>query len=160
MEGFTVGLALLDYVPVAAFGAAMMLAGGAMDIPVFSVGAALSFLAGLMKASWKLILGLTKKDVKWLNRPFVPMQSTGTLIMLAGVVTRLFRGGFPGFPALLGMPQLVFFVLWLGFMGAMVWYRKKRFRHDDAKCNWTAEIINSLAQCSLLLGVLFTMGII
>lgn len=160
MEGFTVALALLDYVPVAAFGAAMLLAGRGMNIPVFTVGAALSFLAGLMKASWKLVLGLTKKDIRWLDRPFVPMQATGSLIMLAGVVTRLFRGGFPGAAALIGMPQLIFFLLWLGFMGGMVWYKKNRFRREDAKCHWTAEVINSLGQCSLLLGVLFASGIL
>lgn len=37
----------------------------------------------------------------------------------------------------------------------MVWYRKTRFKNEDAKSNWTAQIINAAAQTCLLLGMLF-----
>lgn len=155
MEGFTLSLALLDYVPVAAFGAAMVLAGEAMNNPLFMVGAGLSFLAGLMKATWKLILGLWKKDVKFLNKPFLPMQGLGWLIMLPAAIYSLFKAG-PGraLAAICGMPQLIFFVIWFAMTGLMVWYKKNRFIREDARCNWTAEIINSIAQCSLLAAVI------
>ena len=38
------------------------------------------------------------------------------------------------------------------FMG---WYRKNKFRQDDAHANWTAQIVNALGQTCLLLGILF-----
>ena len=38
------------------------------------------------------------------------------------------------------------------FMG---WFRKNKFKNDDAKSNWTAQIINAVGQTCLLLGILF-----
>ena len=40
----------------------------------------------------------------------------------------------------------------MGFMG---WFRKNKFKNDDAKTNWTAQIINAVGQTCLLLGILF-----
>jgi len=156
MEGFTVALALLDYVPVAAFGAAVVIAGAAMNSPLFMFGAALSFLAGLMKATWKLILGGWKKDIAFMNKAFLPMQGAGWLIMLPAAIIKLLRAG-PAkvFAVLGGMPQLVFFLLWIGMMSLMVWYKKNRFKKDNAKTNWTAEIINSIGQTCFLLAIIF-----
>jgi len=157
MEGFTLSLALLDYVPVAAFGAAVVIAGGAMHSPLFIVGAALSFLAGLMKATWKLILGVWKKDIKLMNKAFLPMQAGGWLIMLPAAIIKLFQvGPAKALSAVGGMPQLLFFLLWIGAMCLMVWYKKNRFQRYDARSNWTAEIINSLGQCLFLLAVIFS----
>ena len=158
MEGFTLSLALLDYVPVAAFGAAVVLAGGAMNNPLFIIGAAISFLAGLMKATWKLIIGVWKKDIKFMNKAFLPMQGTGWLIMLPAAIFSLFKAGpAKALSAVCGIPQLIFFILWFAMTGLMVWYKKNRFVREDARCNWTAEIINSVAQCSLLIGVIFVL---
>lgn len=158
MEGFTLSLALLDYVPVAAFGAAGLVAGQAMGSPVFTTGAALSFLAGLLKATWKLVLAVSGRDIRAMNRPFVPMQATGFLLMLTGAVIRLFRSGLSAAAVLLGLPQAIFFVLWLLFTALMVWYKKHRFERLNARTNWTAQIINTLAQGSFLLAVLFAAG--
>ena len=156
MKNFTVGLALFDYVPVAAFGAAGIIGGLAMGSPLFILGGALSFFAGLLKATWKLILALTGKDLKAMNRPFVPMQAAGFALMLAAGIVKIFRTGpAAAAAALFSLPQLIFFVLWFALMGLMVWYKKNRFRRRDAKSNWIAEIINTLAQCSFLLFVVF-----
>lgn len=155
MEGFTVGLALLDFVPVAAFGAAGIIAGLAMKSLLFTLGALLSTLAGCLKAGWKLILGAWKKDIKWMNKCFVPMQVCGFLLMMFGAVLSLMRVGMGVMDVIFVFPQLLFFILFFALMGLMVYYRKKHFKHDDAKSNWTAEIINSLAQLSFLAAVLF-----
>ena len=155
MEGFTVGLALLDFVPVAAFGAAAVMAGLSMGSPVFLIGALLSTLAGVFKAGWKLILGINKKDIKWMNRCFVPMQACGFLLILFGAALALMRVGMAVMDVIFVFPQLLFFALYFALMGLMVYYKKNRFKHDDAKSNWTAEIINSFAQLSFLAAVLF-----
>ncbi len=156
MEGFTVALALVDAVPVLLFGGSMILVAGKFGHPLFILGAVISTLAGCCKVAWKLILGLTKKDLRWLNKPFVPMQATGFLLM-----TVSFALGFGSIDwqavgkGVLSIPSILFFVGWLALMGFMGWFRKNKFRNDDARANWTAQIVNCLGQACLLMGILF-----
>ena len=51
MEGFTIGLALVDAVPVLSFGISMVIIASKFGSPLFMVGAALSVLAGCCKVS-------------------------------------------------------------------------------------------------------------
>lgn len=156
MEGFTLALALVDAIPVLSFGVSMVIIAGRFQSPLFMIGAALSVLAGCCKVAWKLILGIAKKDLRWLNKPFVPMQATGFLLMLVSFVIGFKRISWSGvLTAVTGLPSIAFFILWLVGMGTMVWYRKTRFKNDDAKSNWTAQIINAVGQTCLLLGILF-----
>ena len=156
MEGFTVGLALVDAIPVLSFGISMVIIASRFNSPLFMIGAALSVLAGCCKVAWKLILGLSKKDVKWLNKPFVPMQATGFLLMLISFVIGFGKINWAEvLAAVIGLPSIVFFVTWIVLMGAMVWYRKHKFSRDDAKSNWMAQIINAVGQTCLLMGILF-----
>lgn len=156
MEGFTVALALVDAIPVLSFGISMVIIACRFRSPLFMVGAALSVLAGCMKVAWKLVLGIWKKDLRWLNKPFVPMQATGFLLMLVSFIIGFGKISWPAVgAALISLPSLVFFIAWLCLMGVMVWFRKKKFKNDDAKSNWTAQIINAVGQTCLLLGILF-----
>ncbi len=155
MEGFTLWLALVDAIPVLLFGGSMLLVASKFGHPLFIAGALISTLAGCCKVAWKLILGIWKRDLKWLNKPFVPMQATGFLLMLISFLLGFSQiswatvlAGISGFPA------IVFFIGWVGLMSFMGWFRKNKFRNDDAKANWTAQIINCLGQACLLLGIL------
>ena len=156
MEGFTLWLALVDAIPVLSFGISMVIIAGKFQSPVFMVGAALSVLAGASKVAWKLVLGIAKKDLRWLNKPFVPMQASGFLLMVISFILGFKRISWSGvLAAVTGLPCIVFFGLWILGMGTMVWYRKTRFKNEDAKSNWTAQIINAVAQTCLLLGIAF-----
>ena len=156
MEGFTLGLALVDAIPVLSFGISMVIIASKFGSPLFMVGAALSVLAGCCKVAWKLILGIWKKDLRWLNKPFVPMQASGFLLMLVSFVIGFRKISWPAVgTALVSFPSLLFFVAWIGLMGFMGWFRKHKFSNDDAKSNWTAQIINAVGQTCLLLGILF-----
>jgi hypothetical protein len=156
MEGFTIWLALVDAIPVLSFGIAMVLIAGKFGSPLFMVGAALSVLAGCCKVAWKMVLGIAKKDLRWLNKPFVPMQATGFLLMLISFVIGFGKINWAAVGAgILSFPSLLFFVLWIGLMGFMGWYRKHKFSNEDAHANWTAQIINAIGQTCLLLGILF-----
>lgn len=156
MEGFTIGLALVDAIPVLSFGISMVIISGRFQSPLFLIGAALSVLAGCCKVAWKLMLGIAKKDLRWLNKPFVPMQATGFLLMLISFIIGFGKINWAGVgAAIIGMPSILFFVAWLGLMGFMGWYRKHKFSNEDAKSNWTAQIINAVGQTCLLLGILF-----
>ena len=156
MEGFTLALALVDAIPVLSFGISMVIIGSRFDSPLFLVGAALSVLGGCCKVAWKLVLGITKRDLRWLNKPFVPMMAGGFLLILGAVVLNLRRINMAAVAsAVTGFPSLLFFLVWIGLMFVMGWYRKNKFRNDDARSNWTAQIINALGQTCLLLGILF-----
>ena len=156
MEGFTVALALVDAIPVLSFGISMVIIATRFDSPLFLIGAALSVLAGCCKVAWKLVLGIWKKDLRWLNKPFLPMQITGFGFILGSLVTSIGKIDWAGVvAAVLGVPSVLFFIAWIGLMGFMGWYRKNRFKHDDAHSNWTAQIVNAIGQTCLLLGILF-----
>ena len=156
MEGFTVALALVDAIPVLSFGISMVIIASRFDSPLFMIGAAMSVLAGCCKVAWKLILGIAKKDVAWLNKPFLPMQITGFGFLLGSLLTGLGRIHWPGvLSAVASFPSILFFAIWILLMFTMSWYRKHKFRRDDAHSNWTAQIINAVGQTCLLLGILF-----
>ena len=156
MEGFTLTLALVDAIPVLSFGISMVIIAGRFDSPLFMIGAGLSVLAGCCKVAWKLVLGIAKKDLRWLNKPFVPMQATGFLLMLISFIIGFKKISWGGvLSAVTGLPSILFFIAWIGLMGFMVWFRKHKFKNDDAKSNWTAQIINAVGQTCLLLGILF-----
>lgn len=154
MEGFTLSLALVDAIPVLFFGASMIMVATRFNSPLFILGAVISTLAGCCKVLWKLILGIWKKDVRWLNKPFVPMQATGFLLMLVSFVIGFGKINWGALlTAVAGFPAVVFFVLWITMMGTMGWYRRNKF-DNSAKANWTAQIINCIGQAALFLGVI------
>ena len=156
MEGFTLGLALVDAIPVLSFGISMVLIAGRFDSPLFLIGTILAVLGGCCKVAWKLVLGIAKKDLRWLNKPFVPMMAGGFLLLVVSVVLNIGKIDWSAvLYAVLGMPSLLFFIAWMGLMGFMGWFRKHKFQNDDAKTNWTAQIINAIGQTCLLLGILF-----
>ena len=156
MEGFTVGLALVDAIPVLSFGISMVIIASRFQSPLFMIGAALSVLAGCCKVAWKLVLGIAKKDLRWLNKPFVPMQASGFLLMLISFIIGFGKIHWAGVgTALISFPSLAFFIAWIGLMGFMGWFRGHKFSNEDAKANWTAQIVNAVGQTCLLLGILF-----
>ena len=156
MEGFTLALALVDAIPVLSFGISMVIIASRFDSPLFLIGASLSVLAGCCKVAWKMVLGIWKKDLRWLNKPFVPMQATGFLLMLVSFVIGFGKISWGGvLSAVTSLPSILFFLAWIGLMFFMGWYRKNKFKNDDAHSNWTAQIINAVGQTCLLLGILF-----
>ncbi len=156
MEGFTLALALVDAIPVLSFGISMVIIASRFQSPLFMVGAALSVLAGCCKVAWKMVLGIAKKDLRWLNRPFVPMQAMGFLLMLISFIFGFGKINWNGVLAgITSFPSLLFFIAWIFLMFFMGWYRKNKFSNDDAHSNWTAQIINAIGQTCLLLGILF-----
>lgn len=156
MEGFTIGLALVDAIPVLSFGISMVIIASRFPSPLFMIGAILSVLGGCCKVAWKLVLGIWKKDLRWINKPFVPMMAGGFLLLIVSVIAGFGKIQWAGVgAAILSFPSVLFFAAWIGLMGFMGWYRKHKFSNEDAKSNWTAQIVNALGQTCLLLGILF-----
>lgn len=156
MEGFTVALALVDAIPVLSFGISMVIIAGRFGSPTFLIGAVLSVLAGCCKVSWKLVLGIWKKDLRWLNKPFVPMMAVGFGFIVGSLIGGWKKISWSGvLSSVLSFPSVLFFAGWIGLMGFMGWYRKNKFQNDDAHSNWTAQLVNAVGQTCLLLGILF-----
>ena len=156
MEGFTIGLALVDAIPVLSFGISMVIIASRFPSPLFLIGAILSVLGGCCKVAWKMVLGIWKKDLRWINKPFVPMMAGGFLLLIVSVIVGFGKIHWAGVgAAILSFPSILFFVAWIGLMGFMGWYRKHKFSNEDAKSNWTAQILNAIGQTCLLLGILF-----
>ena len=156
MEGFTLGLALVDAIPVLSFGISMVIIASRFPSPLFMIGAILSVLGGCCKVAWKLVLGIWKKDLRWINKPFVPMMAGGFLLLIVSVIVVFGKIDWAGAAsAILSFPSILFFVAWICLMGFMGWYRKHKFSNEDARANWTAQIVNALGQTCLLLGILF-----
>lgn len=156
MEGFTIGLALVDAIPVLSFGISMVIIATRFPSPLFMIGAILSVLGGCCKVAWKMVLGVTKKDLRWLNKPFVPMMAGGFLLLLVSLVIGFGKINWAGVgAAVIGFPSILFFGAWVALMCFMGWFRKHKFSNDDAKSNWTAQIINAIGQTCLLLGIVF-----
>ena len=156
MEGFTLALALVDAIPVLSFGISMVIIASRFQSPLFVIGAALSVLGGCCKVAWKLVLGIAKKDLRWLNKPFVPMMASGFLLLVVSVILNITKINWAAVGAsIVSVPSILFFIAWIGLMGFTGWFRKNKFQNDDARSNWTAQIINAIGQTCLLLGILF-----
>ena len=96
MYEFTVPMALVDYIPVLLFGAAAVLLQRDLyskmpkyAFACFAAGTINLFIAGFLKATWKLLYALGTCDFQSLNTMFLPTQSIGFLLAGLGVVLML-----------------------------------------------------------------------
>lgn len=65
-ENFTIGLALVDAIPVLFFGAATILIGLIFKSWLFITGAVLCFTGGAGKVLWKILVATIKKNIWFL----------------------------------------------------------------------------------------------
>ena len=96
MYEFTVPMALVDYIPVLLFGAAAVLLQRDLynkmpkySFACFAAGTINLFIAGFLKATWKLLYALGICNFQSLNTMFLPTQSIGFLLAGLGVVLML-----------------------------------------------------------------------
>ncbi len=95
MYEFTVPMALVDFLPVALFGAAAVLLLrdlklGKTAYAFFAAGVIDIFAAGFLKALWKLLYAAGICDFSVLNSMFLPVQSIGFALAGAGMLIPLF----------------------------------------------------------------------
>ena len=187
MEGyvFTVPMALADFVPVILFGiSAVLLMRGLYNkmskgtSACLGVGSCVAFLAGFLKALYKLLIALGVGAFEVLNDIFLPLQSSGLLLTGLAVVLMLalrkkaalmapLTGGFIGMMVLglggmcAGLSVIaakmkkkaliaVFVLCFFCYMGMGYLAAKK---DGSAASNWIEQGVNTLGQILLLLGV-------
>ena len=161
-EGFTLGMALMDAVPVLTFGASTILLGIAMlkngAGPLFFIGAALGFFGGLFKVLWKMLVAVRGKDVVWMNKQFRFTLPFGFLLMVLAFVINLIRKNI-SFAAIgagiVRFPAVIFFAL--GLLGmCLMGVLAGKLDPGKAKSNWIEQSVNSLAQIFIFVGILIS----
>ena len=187
MEGyvFTVPMALADFVPVILFGiSAVLLMRGLYNkmskgtSACLGVGSCVAFLAGFLKALYKLLIALGVGAFEVLNDIFLPLQSSGLLLTGLAIVLMLalrkkaalmapLTGGFIGMMVLglggmcAGLSVIaakmkkkaliaVFVLCFFCYMGMGYLAAKK---DGSAASNWIEQGVNTLGQILLLCGV-------
>ncbi len=153
-QDFTVGLALVDAVPVLFFMLACLfvfLTTGAITI---LIGGVLAFASGLIKVIWKMIVALKKKNVWWMFLQMRFVLPIGMLLAIIGFVCWACLANDPETFAKFGnVASIVFYALTLVGMAAMVVCSIK-LDSSDKKSNWIEQICNSFAEFSLFIACL------
>ena len=191
MYEFTVPMALVDYIPVLLFGAAAVLLQRDLynkmpkyAFACFAAGMINIFIAGFLKATWKLLYALGACDFQALNTMFLPTQSIGFLLAGLGVVLMLTgrkRRVLAAAPPVFGGTMLFISIMVLG-LGAIcsglsvVAVRMKKSSAAllfilsflcsmgmgylssrdaaSATVNWIEQSVNCVGQGAMLLGAL------
>jgi len=155
--GFTLGLALLDAVPVIAFGVDMISLSKPLQSSLFLIGAILAMLGGVCMVLYKIILAICKKDYPICKKMFPFFMGSGWVIMIVATIIKRKLISLPGiWKAICTMPACIFFILGLLFFVAFIVYFKTKFNADSAKDNWVEEILNAGAQLCMMIGVLLS----
>lgn len=152
-EGFSLKLAFVDLIPVLFFGAAMIVFGLLFKSPLFLAGAFLSFLSGLVKVIWKMIVATKNKNVWPLFVQMRIVMPLGFLLMLIAFVLYAVKGDFSSLSNFTNPICITFLVLCaLGMVMMSVF----AFVLDssDQKSNWIEQICNSFAQGFLFIACL------
>ena len=179
----TVPMALMDFVPVLLFGAAWLILyrdlKNKLDLcsgVLLPLGAALVFLAGFLKATWKMQNAIGAAPVELFNKMMFPTQSVGFLLMAVGRQALMY--GKRKSTRSLTMVWVMLTVLGnLGASAGLVWIASKVKKaavplfivafvcsmmmgylssrdFAQASMHWIAQSVNTLGQALLLVGAL------
>lgn len=156
-EGFTLGLALVDAIPVIVFGVnaillSMLFKGGSL---LFLLGGILCLVSGAIKVLWKVIVVLKKKNVWWMFMQMRIVMPLGFVLMIVAMIVDHAKWSFAGLWAgFTSMPSLIFFIIGiLGMVGMGVLGAK--LDSSDVKSNWIEQTDNSIAQIAICIGIIF-----
>ena len=179
----TVPMALMDFVPVLLFGAAWLILYRDLKNKLnlcsgilLPLGAGLVFLAGFLKATWKMQKALGVPAVELFNKMMFPTQSVGFLLMAVGMLALMY--GKRKSARSLTMVWVMLTVLGnLGASAGLVWIASKVKKaavplfivafvcsmmmgylssrdFAQASMHWIAQSVNTLGQGLLLVGAL------
>lgn len=155
-ENFTIGLSLVDLIPVLLFGCSFIIIGKRIESILFIVGAGICLVSGFVKVLWKIIVCIKQKNVWPLFMQMRIAMPIGFLIILLSFFMNLKNINMPLlFQRIISFPSCIFFVL--GIFG-MILMSIFAFKLDssDSKSNWIEQITNSIAQAFILLGIIFS----
>ena len=155
-QNYTMSLALFDAVPVILFAAASLLLWQMSGNRLILLGGLISFVSGMIKVLWKIIVVCEKKNIWWM---FVQMRKgmpLGMTLLLIGFIVACLSGKLSAYAASFLRPlPLICLTVSVCALVAMIVCSAK-LDPKEARANWIEESCNTLAQGAFLLAVLFT----
>lgn len=153
-EDFTLGLVLVDALPVLFYCGSMLLLGRYLHSSFFAAGALLCLIGGAGKVLWKLIVVLRKKNIWPLFIQMRILMPAGFLLVLEALVLQRNRIRIAGISqAVLQFPSVLFFAV--GFLGMILMgVFAVVLDSSDVKANWIEQLTNGIAQASFFIGLL------
>ena len=149
---YTLGLAVFDHLPVLLFLMSGLVMYSMYSSPILLAGVLACFVGGSCKAAWKLIVVRQHRDLAILTRAFHILMPAGFVLMLLSVPA----GGKAAFAGLWRsitmMPAALLFALGFALMCLMGYLGSHM--DSSARSNWIEEIVNTLAQLAVLIGVI------
>ena len=149
---YTMGLALLDIMPVLLFLASGLIMYSMYGSPLLLAGVLACFTGGLCKAIWKMIVVVSEKDFSGLTRMFHILMPAGFALMILSVLA----GGKAAISglwrSLTMMPAAILFIA--GFVLMCLMGYLGSHMDNSARSNWIEELVNTLAQLAVLAGVI------
>lgn len=151
-EDFTLGMAVVDTIPVVLFAVAGGVAAARLQSPLFVLGIVLSTAAGGCKAGWKYALALKRRDIPVMQKLFRILMPAGFALMLLSVPFAFspWAGLVHG---LLQLPALACLLLGCAGLVVMITLAAKADMRNG-RTNWTEELINIASQGLFLLALL------
>ena len=150
-EGFTLSLAIVDFIPVFFFILAVLIFSYKIYFDYLIVlGVLICFISGFIKVLWKIIVVLQKRNVWWM---FVQMR----IFMTVGfsIFTLGFILGWKNFSDYFYNASFyfrIFLTLWIIGMSLMFLFAII-LDSSDPLANWIEQITNSISQILLCIGV-------
>lgn len=155
-ENFPVSLAVLDIIPVVLFSFSSFFVAFKIQSTLFSFGAFLCFMAGILKILWKFVVALAEKNVWSLYTQFRFFIPLGFTFMIASIF--LFKNQIDWniiSNLIFSLPQIILFSL--GFVGVIFLMIFTLILDDkEVKSNWILEITNLISQIFIFLGIIFS----
>lgn len=151
---YTMGLALVDFIPVLFFGINTAIIGAMINSPLFIIGSVICFVSGFIKVLWKIIVVKKKKNIWWMFLQMRIFMPVGFLMLPAAFVIDRKNVDFASFgEGLLSFPAIIFFILYVAGMVLMMVFAKK-LDSSDAKSNWIEQLTNGAAHIFFMIGLI------
>ncbi len=151
-KGFTLGLALVDGLPVVLFCVSAIVLGMRLKSPLFVAGSVVALVAGACKVAWKLVIALAHKSIPALSRQMRYVMPVGFALMATGIATS-WGSAAETLSGLATMPSAALLAIWVACMAAMAYLAGHRDQ-TSARDNWVEQGVNSLGQAALLAALL------
>lgn len=153
-EGFTLAMACVDCLPVLFFSISASVLALRFDSRLFRAGIFLVILAGALKAGWKFVIALLHRDIPFLSRHMRFLMPAGFLLVLISLFADRSRWSFAAvIRHITGMPSLLFFLCGAAGLMVLTHFAGEKNRRN-AKANWKEQIINSISQFCIMMGIL------
>ena len=154
-EDFTLGLALVDAIPVIFFGASAVVISLLFGSRLFLFGALLCLFGGAGKVLWKIIVAVKRKNIWWMFVQMRILMPVGFFSMLLSLFLNREKVDFGAIgKAVTSMPSVLF--LGIGILGMILMsIFAVKLDNSDVRSNWIEQLTNGIAQIAIFIGLLF-----